>query len=218
MTAGPGETDSGLVARKGRACHICAASPDGPRYDSNQTEEQRKSIDNGVWLCANCSDLIDKNGGVDFDPADLRKWKKDHEKLIRAQILANRSSLALARKSTEEGHAAQSIVDFLGGKGAFYVHSNFENHVHIVRSLEEVRKELRMWLDRVEIDGDLYKSIKSLRETCQEYMNTTSLDSSPREIDASLAILRMKVGRALRSLRDNYGATIGGQLAAILPN
>ena len=49
-------------------------------------------------------------------------------------------------------------------------------------------------------------------------MNTTSLDSSPREIDASLAILRMKVGRALRSLRDNYGATIGGQLAAILPN
>jgi hypothetical protein len=45
----------------GIAAHITAASPGGPRYDDTLTIEQRKNIDNGIWLCSNCATLIDKD-------------------------------------------------------------------------------------------------------------------------------------------------------------
>ncbi len=35
----------------GTAAHICAAAPGGPRYDPNQTPTQRRSADNGMWMC-----------------------------------------------------------------------------------------------------------------------------------------------------------------------
>lgn len=44
----------------GRAAHIVAASPGGPRADSDYTIEQLKSADNGVHLCANCADVVDR--------------------------------------------------------------------------------------------------------------------------------------------------------------
>ena len=43
----------------GVACHIHAAAPGGPRYESSQPAEARRSFDNGIWLCANCARLID---------------------------------------------------------------------------------------------------------------------------------------------------------------
>ena len=35
----------------GTAAHICAAAPEGPRYDNKMTREQRRSPDNGIWMC-----------------------------------------------------------------------------------------------------------------------------------------------------------------------
>ena len=37
-TVGPAEDPEGTV-NVGEACHICAASPGGPRYDASMTEE-----------------------------------------------------------------------------------------------------------------------------------------------------------------------------------
>jgi hypothetical protein len=34
----------------GTAAHICAAAPDGPRYYQNQSPEERRSADNGIWM------------------------------------------------------------------------------------------------------------------------------------------------------------------------
>lgn len=62
----------------GEAAHITAASPEGPRYNGSLTEEQRRHIENGIWLCCNCATLIDKDESkytVDF----LKKWKGDAE-------------------------------------------------------------------------------------------------------------------------------------------
>ncbi|MHB1180016.1 MAG: hypothetical protein ACYCZO_17025 [Daejeonella sp.] len=62
----------------GVAAHITAASPQGPRYDSNLTESERSSITNAVWLCANCYTLIDKDPKL--YPAELlQHWKKQAE-------------------------------------------------------------------------------------------------------------------------------------------
>ena len=42
-----------------RQAHICAAAQGGPRYDASMTPEERKSFENGIWLCQSCSKLID---------------------------------------------------------------------------------------------------------------------------------------------------------------
>ena len=45
----------------GKAAHITAASEGGPRYDQNMTPEERKSLKNGIWLCSNCHDKVDRD-------------------------------------------------------------------------------------------------------------------------------------------------------------
>lgn len=63
----------------GTAAHICAAAAEGPRYDPNQTPEQRRSADNGIWMC--------RDHGVAIDSKDpkytvelLREWKAQAQK------------------------------------------------------------------------------------------------------------------------------------------
>jgi hypothetical protein len=73
-------TESEKSTSVGKACHIHAASPGGPRYQPSQTEEQRESIENGVWLCETCGTKVDKDS--ERFPADvLRAWKTlaEHE-------------------------------------------------------------------------------------------------------------------------------------------
>ncbi|KYJ87672.1 HNH endonuclease [Sulfurovum riftiae] len=75
VTTGP-STVKDKVNRIGEAAHICAAASGGPRYDENMTSEERKSIDNGIWLCSNCADMIDKDW--ERYPIELlQQWKKD---------------------------------------------------------------------------------------------------------------------------------------------
>lgn len=57
-TIGP-HSDPERSLDTGVAAHIWGAAPRGPRYDAAQTPEERKSIGNGIWLCATCSRLID---------------------------------------------------------------------------------------------------------------------------------------------------------------
>lgn len=48
-----GQSDVGVAA------HISAASPGGPRYDSNQSEAERRGVENGIWLCQTDAKKID---------------------------------------------------------------------------------------------------------------------------------------------------------------
>lgn len=66
----------------GVAAHICAASPKGPRFDSDQTDEERKNIDNGIWLCANCAYMIDKDEKK-YTRELLIEWKIKHENYVK---------------------------------------------------------------------------------------------------------------------------------------
>lgn len=65
----------------GVAAHICAAAKGGPRYNSTMSKEERKSQQNGIWLCQTCSNYIDKDE-EEFTIEVLKKWKKDMENLI----------------------------------------------------------------------------------------------------------------------------------------
>ncbi|MDX0414195.1 hypothetical protein CN184_11525 [Sinorhizobium medicae] len=63
----------------GVAAHICAAAP-GPgarRYRADMTPEQRKSLENGIWLCQDCAKAIDSADPA-FSESFLQDWKKKH--------------------------------------------------------------------------------------------------------------------------------------------
>ncbi|MBR6125329.1 hypothetical protein IKQ19_17350 [Candidatus Saccharibacteria bacterium] len=62
----------------GEIAHICAASPEGARFDPNMTDDERRSIDNLILLCESCNKLVDSNES-DYSVSILRAWKNNHE-------------------------------------------------------------------------------------------------------------------------------------------
>lgn len=72
-------SDGSDTINVGVAAHICAAAPGGPRYDSTMTREQRRSADNGIWLCQNHAKAVDSNDPA-FTVKVLRDWKAQAHK------------------------------------------------------------------------------------------------------------------------------------------
>lgn len=76
-TIGAGSGDEKVIIT-GVAAHITAAAPGGARYNSALTSDQRKDISNGIWLCSNCSILIDRDESA--HPVHLlNEWKREAE-------------------------------------------------------------------------------------------------------------------------------------------
>ena len=69
----------------GVASHICAASKGGPRYESGMSSEERKSFENGIWLCQSCSKLIDSDIGI-YTKDLLFTWKNIAEQYAMVEI------------------------------------------------------------------------------------------------------------------------------------
>jgi hypothetical protein len=95
--------ESGTVTAE--ICHIRAFSPHGPRYDKNQTPEERNSADNLVLMCGRHHKIIDTETRK-YTTATLLKLKREHEEhgfaeisptgaRIAEQLLANYSKIAV---------------------------------------------------------------------------------------------------------------------------
>lgn len=81
LTVGPHSVDGKSVST-GVAAHMAAAAPGGPRFHAEQSNEDRRSVDNAIWLCHSCGDLIDKDAPR-FPGELLRRWRAGHEEFIR---------------------------------------------------------------------------------------------------------------------------------------
>ncbi|MDP1786139.1 hypothetical protein [Nitrosomonas sp.] len=73
-TIGPG-LDEDSTVNIGVASHITAASEGGPRYDWSLTTEDRRSTNNGIWLCQVCAKLIDSDVARHTTNV-LKDWKR----------------------------------------------------------------------------------------------------------------------------------------------
>lgn len=91
-TIGP-NSDESKSTNVGVASHICAAAEGGPRYDKKMSSIERSSINNGIWLCQNCSKMIDTDENL-FTVELLKKWKNEAE-------LRAKNSLGKYRESLE---------------------------------------------------------------------------------------------------------------------
>lgn len=77
-TLGPSAESNQAVSNIGVAAHICAAAPGGKRYDPTMTPEERKGIDNCIWLCQTHAHLIDTDAET-YTVEVLKQWKKTAE-------------------------------------------------------------------------------------------------------------------------------------------
>lgn len=83
-TSGP-QQEPARAVNIGVAAHITAASSGGPRYDANLSSEERKSIQNGIWLCQSCAKLID-NDPLRYSQELLHQWKDEAERRTLLEI------------------------------------------------------------------------------------------------------------------------------------
>ena len=69
----------------GVAAHITGASKNGARYDPRMSAQERRSIENGIWLCQNCAKLVDNDEKL-YTVDVLRQWKKLSEEAARLAV------------------------------------------------------------------------------------------------------------------------------------
>jgi NACHT C-terminal Alpha/Beta 2 len=89
----------------GEAAHICAASPGGPRYDPTQTPEERKSKDNGIWLCRLHARVVDRDETT-YTVKLLKEWKRSAQERAFREMVAPESPA-----QTEEIARVRSEID-----------------------------------------------------------------------------------------------------------
>ncbi|MBN3124048.1 HNH endonuclease signature motif containing protein [Pectobacterium brasiliense] len=214
LTIGPALSEIRLKNKKGEAAHILGEKPGAARFTSNPSIDV-DSVENGLWLCANCHTLIDKNNGSDYTESQLFEWKKEHEETISVLLRTHKSPLPLISRQSTNRKIAQNIVDCLSSKGAYFEHSSIENPVFVISSIDQARKRIQREIRDIDSDKRLKKICKEIQDANREFMNELSLDSNM--LDAHLVILRKKVGRQLKQLRDDIGCDISGQITIIIP-
>lgn len=158
-TSGPSADPSSSV-NIGVAAHITAAAPGGPRYDSSLSGDERKGLQNGIWLCQNCAKLIDSDS--DFYTEELLYgWKNQAE--------------TQAAKSLQ--HATESIIAS-GGQGSNVISAILTNQVEYLATklanlTEKHLSEMRMawregrraeaanWLRELKVDSHAWVALPS---------------------------------------------------------
>lgn len=122
QTSGP--ATEGKVNTVGTAAHICARSPNGPRYKASQTYEERHGFDNAIWLCNICAREIDLDP-VAFTEELLREWKIGAEQ---------RASSALGRRIQPPVDIPATLVAALTGNAPKPLHSAIHN-IHLANNM-----------------------------------------------------------------------------------
>lgn len=82
ITSIPNSSDSNYV-RIGEAAHISGARESSDlRFIENLTNEDRRNVSNGIWLCSNCHTAIDQDE-IFFTIDKLQKIRTEHYQRIR---------------------------------------------------------------------------------------------------------------------------------------
>ena len=135
QTIGP-HSDSNKNINIGVAAHIEAASGVGPRYNSNQSSEERKDISNGIWLCQSCSVLIDRDTGK-FPLELLKEWRNKAEKKASERLNTQLSKGAMFSNNQDMESIKQNGYyekEFSGQKVRYYLDGQL---LHIEHELKD---------------------------------------------------------------------------------
>jgi len=227
LTAGPSSVPTkGLTT--GHAAHINAASKLGPRYKASQTTEERKSIENGIWLCRECGVIVDSDDSGHKED-QLRKWKVDHEAMIsEVRTQGYSRSLALLQSGRMEPQIVKKIIASMEDRRSLWVTFDAEFPDRVRQSLDELRSRFAAIrgdvLDGTPLDGILLSLTKTVL-TFFDAVESTDLrtlrcnggDSEWLHFSDALATLRKSIGMQIANLAGAYGIALSEDLQRIAP-
>ena len=78
-------SDGEKTVSLGVAAHIKGAALGSARYDESQTDEERKHISNGIWMCQNHSVQIDNDENL-YPLEKLLEWRRKREESARSEF------------------------------------------------------------------------------------------------------------------------------------
>jgi hypothetical protein len=217
FTIGPDGSNTSKSIKAGVASHICGASPGGARYDANQSSDDRKSISNAIWLCGSCSILIDKNGGDNYPPNQLRKWKIDHEQLISECLEGTKKIPIYTMTNANQSNTCRKIVKFLEQRGALFMDLKYEIPAYVFDSAKEIRTFLTEIQSVIIPDSPLEEIVDSINNACRYFMNTTNYSMNITELKDSLGAMRKIIGVNLLKMENIYGLNLTGSIRNIIP-
>lgn len=104
--------DENSRALLGEMCHINAASPGGPRFNPNLSENERSNDDNLIILCPTHHSLVDQDAET-YTEEKLRSFKANHEAMV-AAILSSSVTKTIQESQTKdlERQLDSESVDF----------------------------------------------------------------------------------------------------------
>ncbi|HEY3488281.1 MAG TPA: hypothetical protein VGL10_09455, partial [Gammaproteobacteria bacterium] len=80
-----------------KICHIEAANNNGPRFNPNMTDDERRHHSNLILLCDECHSIIDnKENEKKYPVTLLKEWKAAHESKKIAILNAKPTLLRIA--------------------------------------------------------------------------------------------------------------------------
>lgn len=216
LTSGPNENKDKSTSI-GVAAHITAAAPNGPRYDEKLNSSQRSDISNGIWLCLNCSTIIDKDSKR-FNINLLKEWKKKAEDFARDVIDGKATHTPpIVLKIFEDTISQQN--------------EKIENRDQIIKELEEkylsVTKSLEMNSQGSELERQSEEELK--KGNFKEAQNLLLEDIKKKDKQnaqsyfnvAEIAMLQINYDEALTYYKkaatyDESNAKYLNQIAAVL--
>lgn len=106
-----------------QVCHIEAANPKGERYNSSQTDEQRRAFENLVLLCQ--EHHVVTNDVNTYPVSAMRKMKADHEtESAKLAFVVPEKALKAAQKQTINFGDGDGIQVLVQGSPGAVVHVN----------------------------------------------------------------------------------------------
>ena len=164
VTIGASMENNTSVSNIGVAAHICAAAKGGPRYDEKMTPEQRKSVDNCIWLCQGHAKLIDTDVKT-YTVEKLHQWKKDAEKTASLALANDDYVIQYYKKNGENLSILKQLLDDMILTGAY---DQFQLIVNQYKTpLSEAYTEFFL---RHKIIYDVYCSRESLSSHLDDYL------------------------------------------------
>ena len=227
LTAGPAsDLERGLET--GHGAHIRAAAPGGPRYDPAQSEAERRGASNGIWLCRECGDIVDKDS-AGYTVSELCAWKSDHEAMIaevRTQGWAR--SIELLRTRRSEPDLAEQVIALFEDRRVFWAAFDAEMPDRVRRSLDGLRVELTALRRHCLAGSPIDTIIVGLGKTIRRFFDAVerldlaalrcdSGDPDWRAFESALRTLRKAIGYQIAALAEAYSIPLQGGFADYRP-
>jgi len=211
-----------LIAEDGisiisKICHIAAASKEGPRFNENMTDDERRGFDNLILLCDEHHVMIDnKDNESEYPTSLLKKWKSDHEKkileLISSKNLLSKHPLALNKVINTIGSKMDEVLDLpetgnAPNTEAKILFNNVKRYESVIREFAPYQVKLNKIYEIIEKEGSTKKELV-LHNIKQIYRKVKSEYNNIEEIRNNADIILDKVIETIWDKVDNAPNTL----------